>query len=73
MGKAFGELFKKELPEQLDLFFGYYLGQLEEMLEKKIPAFLAKKLTGGVHSLANEILDLNIMITKKYTKPRYYE
>lgn len=58
----------------MGLFFNYYLDQLEELLvEKKLPVFLAKKLTTGVHGLANEILDLNIMITKKYTNPRYYQ
>lgn len=58
----------------MGLFFNYYLDQLQELLiEKKIPNFLAQKLTGSVHGLANHILDLNIMITKKYTNPRYYE
>ena len=38
----------------MGLFFNYYLDQLEELLiEKKIPTFLAKKLTSGTHGLAN--------------------
>jgi hypothetical protein len=29
MGLAFGQMFKSELTEQLDLFYDYYLGQLK--------------------------------------------
>lgn len=49
------------------------MGQLEQILDKKIPAFLAKKLTGGAETLLHKILDLNIQITKRYTNPRYYQ
>jgi hypothetical protein len=57
----------------LDLFYAYYLGQLEQILEKKLPAFLSKKITGGAESLLKRILDLNIKITKRYTNKRYFE
>lgn len=43
------------------------------IIDKKLPAFLAKKVTGGVEGLLKKILDLNIRITKKYTNSRYYE
>lgn len=55
-------------------FYGYYLGQLQEILTNaSVPIFIAKGLTNSVHHLALGLLDLNILITKKYTKPRYYE
>ena len=49
------------------------MGQLEVILAKKLPNFLAKDITGGVESLLKRILDLNIRITKRYTNSRYYE
>ena len=74
MGLAFGQMFKSELTEQLDLFYDYYLGQLKEMLiNKQIPEFLVAGATSGAKGLLNRVLDLNVMITKKYTNPRYYE
>lgn len=66
-------MFADEVKETLDLFYGYYMGQLEQILEKKLPAFLSTKLTGGVEVLLKKILDLNVKITKKYTNSRYYE
>jgi hypothetical protein len=48
------------------------MGQLEQILEKKLPTFLAAKLTGGVEGLLKRILDLNIRITKRYTNKRYF-
>lgn len=59
--------------ETVKLFYGYYMGQLEEILDKKLPAFLSKKMTGGAEGLLKRILDLNIRITKRYTNPRYFE
>lgn len=73
MGKALGQLFSEEIHNTLDLFYGYYMGQLEVILAKKLPNFLAKDITGGVESLLKRILDLNIRITKRYTNSRYYE
>ena len=73
MGKAFGQMFHSEIEDVLKLFYGYYIGQLEKILEKKMPKFMAEKLSAGVESLAHKILDLNIHITKKYTNPRYYQ
>jgi isopenicillin-N N-acyltransferase like protein len=73
MGKAFGEMFKEEMEIVLNDFYDYYMDQLETVLAKKLPKFMAEKVTGGVRSLLKKILDLNIRITKKYTNPRYYE
>lgn len=73
MGKAYGQLMADEMQKTLDLFYKYYMDQVEQILEKKIPAFLAKKLTGGAEGLLHKILDLNIQITKRYTNPRYYQ
>jgi hypothetical protein len=42
-------------------------------LAKKLPVFLAKKLTGGALGLLHKILDLNVQITKRYTNARYFE
>lgn len=47
--------------------------QIEQALEKKIPKFLSESITKGTIGLLRRILDLNILITKKYTNPRYYE
>jgi hypothetical protein len=49
------------------------MGQLETILEKKLPSFLSKKLTGGAEGLLKRILDLNIRITKRYTNSRYFD
>jgi len=49
------------------------MGQLEQILEKKLPAFLSKSITGGAESLLKRILDLNIRITKRYTNKRYFD
>ena len=49
MGKALGELFAEEIKATLDLFYGYYIGALDQILEKaKIPAFMAKRIGLGV-------------------------
>ena len=57
----------------MKLFFSYYLDQLKKLLiEQKLPTFLANGLTSTAHGLGNQLLDLNILITKKYTSPRYY-
>ena len=74
MGEAFGKLFAKEVKENIAGFYDYYLSQLEQILESvSIPKFIAKGTTNSVHKLALALLDLNILITKKYTNPRYYE
>jgi len=49
------------------------MGQLEQILEKKLPAFLSKSITGGAEGLLKRILDLNIRITKRYTNKRYFD
>lgn len=72
MGKAFGELFQKELEVNVGTFYDYYLDQLAELLVKNhVPQFITKSLTKGVRHLAYGLLDLNVMITKKYTHKRY--
>lgn len=58
--------------KNLNLFYDYYAGQLEQILEKKVPKFMAKSITGGARSLLHKILDLNVHITKKYTNKRYF-
>jgi hypothetical protein len=32
MGKAYGQLMQKEISETITLFYGYYGGQLEQIL-----------------------------------------
>jgi hypothetical protein len=54
-------------------FYDYYLYQLEAILDKKMPHFLAKELTTGTEGLLKRVLDLNILITRKYTNKRYFE
>jgi hypothetical protein len=46
---------------------------LEKILDKKLPKFLAHELRNGVDGLLHRVLDLNVVITKRYTNPRYYE
>lgn len=72
MGKAFGELFKDELQVNVGTFYDYYLDQLSELLIKNhVPKLITNSLTKGVRRLAYLLLDLNVMITKKYTNFRY--
>lgn len=73
MGKAYGELFAEEIDNNLKVFYKYYAGMIYDILELKIPTFLANKLTGGAKALLHKIMDLKIQITKKYANPRYYE
>lgn len=74
MGKAFGELFPAELKANVGLFYSFYLDQLTKILtDNKVPAFLAKDLTAGVRQLAYVLLDLNVVITKRYTHKRYFD
>jgi hypothetical protein len=80
MGKAFGTLFKDELQTQLDNFFKYYgdqvhhrRTQIEQGIESKLPKFLAEPLAKGTIGLLKGLLDLNVVITRKYTNPRYYQ
>lgn len=42
-----GELFGEEIKETIALFYKYYMDQLETILEKKIPAFIARKIDAG--------------------------
>lgn len=55
------------------MFYEYYTNQIEQLLEKKFPKFLAEPISGGLDMLLHRLLDLNVLITKKYTNPRYYE
>lgn len=72
MGKAFGELFSQELKNNTASFYDFYLNKLTDILiKKKVPMFLAKDLTAGVRQFAYGLLDLNVMITRKYTNRRY--
>lgn len=49
------------------------MDQLEDLVDKKLPKFLGHSLRVGVDKLLHKVLDLNVMITKRYTNPRYYE
>jgi hypothetical protein len=73
MGKAFGTMFKVEIPSLISKFFAYYGDQIETTVEKKIPKWMADRVTKGTIGLLRSLLDLNVIITKKYTNPRYYE
>lgn len=73
MGKAYGELMRKELQDNLKRFYAYYADQVEAILEKKLPKFMAQSITGGAEKLLHKILDLNIRITRRYTNVRYIE
>lgn len=42
-------------------------------MDKKLPKFLAERVTKGTVGLLKTLLDLNVVITKKYTNPRYYQ
>ena len=45
----------------------------EQIFDKKMPKFLAHELRNGMDVWLHRMLDLNVMITKRYTNPRYYE
>lgn len=67
MGKAYGELMKDELRDQIYTYFAY----LDKFIEKfmpRIPEFFAKMIIEAGLRIA---LDLNYYITKKYTPERY--
>ena len=56
------------------MFYNFYLDQLTKLLvDNHVPLFISKKITGGVRQLGYGLLDLNVMITKKYTNKRYLE
>lgn len=42
-------------------------------VENKLPKFLAERVTKGTVGLLKTLLDLNVVITKKYTNARYYQ
>jgi len=44
MGVAFGKMYAGEMQENLKLFYNYYLTQINQILDKKLPNFLAKLL-----------------------------
>ncbi len=73
MGEAYGQLFKEELKDILDIFYNYYLEQIEQSMEKKLPKFIAQNLRGPTKFSLRSALQLDVMITKKYTNKRYYE
>ena len=75
MGKAFGQMFEKELKEQLNSFMKYYDDMLVDAVKsnKKIPAFLRNTLADLTPKALETVLDLNVEITRKYTNPRYLE
>lgn len=47
--------------------------QIESAVEKKLPKWMAQRITAGTIGLLRSLLDLNYLITKKYTNPRYYD
>lgn len=58
----------------METFYDFYIDQLIKILDKKhVPKFIANSLTKGVRQLAYVLLDLNVMITKKYTHKRYLQ
>lgn len=76
MGKAFGQLFKEELKQQLDNFYAYYVAYLKHFIESKsIPPFIANFIAKdkNIKDTLNAILDLNVFVTKRYTNKRYLE
>lgn len=42
-------------------------------MEKKLPKFIAQNLRGPTKFSLKSALQLDVMITKKYTNKRYYE
>lgn len=62
------------MKSNVEQFYNYYLDQLYDLLVKNhVPVFISKGLKKGVRQLAYGLLDLNTMITKKYTHPRYLQ
>lgn len=43
------------------------------LIKNHVPTFLAKDISKGTRHLAYVLLDLNVMITKKYTNSRYLD
>lgn len=74
MGKAFGQMFEKELKDQMNNFMKYYDDMLTEFVKEdtKIPKFIRNIVANKIPGALNAVMDLNVEITRKYTNSRYF-
>ena len=75
MGLAYGKLMKNELPPMIDQFFDWaaiYIENNISVIISKLPLFMKDWIGKTGVTLARGLLDLNHIITYKYT-PRRFE
>lgn len=75
MGFAYGQLFKEELPVMIKEFYGWASGYIENNVTfiESLPGFMKRSIAGTGVGLAKRLLDLNYLITKKFTPKRWDE
>jgi len=73
MGVAYGTLMKDELKVMVKDFFGWAAGYIANNVTQisMLPKWLRQDLGKGGVSLAKKVLDVNYLITKKYTPKRW--
>jgi hypothetical protein len=75
MGLAYGQLLKDQLPVMIEEFYGWAAGYIENNVTfiNTLPNFMKRGLGRGGVAIAKRLLDLNYVITKKYTPARWEE
>jgi len=73
MGVAYGTLMKDELKVMVKDFFGWAAGFIANNVTQisMLPKWLRQDLAKGAVGLAKKLLDVNYLITKKYTPKRW--
>jgi len=74
MGFAYGTLMRKEIPPMVDAFFSwaaYYLENNISTVIARLPKFIKTFIGKTGVKLARELLNINYLITKKYTEKRW--
>lgn len=55
-------------------FYSFFLASLKKKIEGHVPDFITSIVTSkSTENVLKKLLDLNVLITKKYTNPRYYQ
>lgn len=73
MGQAYGTLMKEELKVMVKDFFGWASGFIANNVTQisMLPKWLRQDLGQTGVTIAKKLLDLNYIITKKYTPKRW--
>lgn len=74
MGFAYGTLMRKELPPMVDAFYSWFATYIENNVSdviSRLPKFIKTFIGNTGVKLAKHLLNLNYLITKKYTEKRW--